>query len=189
MNRLLLVRHSLPHIDPNRPANEWSLSEEGRRRCQPLAARLSTYRPDAIVSSLEHKAIETAEIVAGRLGLSVATALDLHEHDRRTAPHLSAEQFEASVAALFAHPAQRVFGAETADQAHRRFAQAVEKVARDRAGQTVAIVAHGTVITLFVSRLTGSDPLAFWKHLGLPSFVVLSLPEWTLQEVVASVPE
>jgi broad specificity phosphatase PhoE len=43
--------------------------------------------------------------------------------------------------------------------------------------QNLAIVAHGTVISLFVSRLTNADPFLLWKRLGLPSFVVLSLPD------------
>jgi broad specificity phosphatase PhoE len=41
--------------------------------------------------------------------------------------------------------------------------------------KTIIIVAHGTVISLFVSRLAGTPDFPLWKELGLPSFVVLDL--------------
>lgn len=48
----------------------------------------------------------------------------------------------------------------------------------------IIIVAHGTVITLFVSRRAGLEPFPFWKRLALPSFVVLSLPDQAVESVV-----
>jgi broad specificity phosphatase PhoE len=53
--------------------------------------------------------------------------------------------------------------------------------------QTVAIVSHGTVITLYVARAAGVEPFAFWQGLGLPAFVVLSWPRLGLLNVVESV--
>jgi hypothetical protein len=35
----VLVRHSVPEVDPARPAEEWRLSEEGRARCAALRGR------------------------------------------------------------------------------------------------------------------------------------------------------
>lgn len=37
-----------------------------------------------------------------------------------------------------------------------------------------------------VSRLTGLAPFPLWKRLGLPSFVVLSLPDLKLQTILES---
>lgn len=187
MPSLILVKHSQPQIDPGSPASDWPLSAIGRRRCEPLADRLAIYRPDAIVSSRERKAIETAQIVAGRLNLPCTIVDDLHEHVRNRVAYLGAEQFEVAVASFFAQPDRLVFGAETADEAHSRFARAVSNVLQARPDRSLAIVAHGTVIALFVSRLAGFDPFPFWQALDLPSFVVLALPELRLQEVVASV--
>jgi broad specificity phosphatase PhoE len=44
----------------------------------------------------------------------------------------------------------------------------------------VVIVTHGTVISLFVSRLTGSSDLELWSKLGLPSLVAMDLHSSTL---------
>lgn len=53
--------------------------------------------------------------------------------------------------------------------------------------ERLAIISHGTVMTLFIARDTGLAPLTFWKSLGLPAFVVLSLPELRVVEVVAEI--
>jgi len=46
--------------------------------------------------------------------------------------------------------------------------------------KTVAVVTHGTVISLFVSRLTGSSDVELWNRLGLPSYIAIDLQSNTL---------
>jgi broad specificity phosphatase PhoE len=182
--KLILIRHSLPEIVPSVPASQWRLSDDGRRRCERLAERLAAYEPCVIVTSLEPKAIETGQIVARILGIPVETAPDLHEHERpNVEPFGTRQEFEARVSRLFEHPAELVFGAETADQAHQRFASAIHDVLATARRGNLAIVTHGTVLTLFVARAAGLDPIPFWKRLGLPAFVVLSLPDLSPQVV------
>jgi broad specificity phosphatase PhoE len=53
--------------------------------------------------------------------------------------------------------------------------------------QSVAVVTHGTVMTLFVTRAAGLEAFPFWKRLGLPAFVVLSWPGLGLLDVVEGV--
>jgi broad specificity phosphatase PhoE len=187
MPKLILVRHSYPDIKPARPANCWSLSETGRGRCKPLADKLAGYQLDVIVTSVEPKAIETGQIVAGLLGKPCETAQGLHEHERRDAGFGSKEQFESSVAEFFARPGELVFGGESADQAHKRFSQAITNVIERYPHQNVAVVSHGTVMTLFVARAAGLEPFPFWKRLGLPAFVVLSCPQFDLLTIVEDV--
>lgn len=97
-------------------------------RCNALADQLAAYHPDAVVSSVEPKAIETAQIVAKRLNIPFETVEGLHEHDRTNVELKSAEKFEASVVDFFAKPRESVFGNETADEAHSRFASAMARV-------------------------------------------------------------
>lgn len=72
-------------------------------------------------------------------------------------------------------------------QARERFTAAVQAILAERPEGNVVIVAHGTVLTLFVAHHTGVAPLPFWQRLGLPSFVVLSLPELALLETAENV--
>ena len=58
MSRLVLVRHSKPEIEPDKPASAWKLDEVGRRRSELLAARLRDFSPAVVWSSEEPKAVE-----------------------------------------------------------------------------------------------------------------------------------
>ncbi|HLF75387.1 MAG TPA: histidine phosphatase family protein [Anaerolineales bacterium] len=172
---LILVKHSLPEIVKNLPARECRLSDEGRKRAHHLAEQLCPFHPQGIVSSSEPKAKETAEIIAERLRLPVQVVDGLHEHDRSTTPFLSTEEFQAAVQEFFEKPDMLVFGSETADETHARFYRAVHSALESHPNETVVIVAHGTVISLFLSRLTGMSGLLLWRELGLPSYIVIDM--------------
>lgn len=177
---LILVKHSLPTVVESIPASEWKLSDEGRMRAERLAEQLRDFEPDIIVSSEESKAKETAEIISRLLQLEMQVIPDLHEHDRNNVSYLSQEQFRTSVRQFFQTPDELVFGKETAHQAHARFYRAVHSILNEHRNKTVVIVAHGNVISLFVSRLTGSSDFELWSMLGLPSFIALDLHSNTL---------
>ena len=187
MNHLVLVKHSLPEIVPAVSAVRWRLGDEGRRRAQRLADRLAGYAPAVVATSPEPKAVETARIVATAHGWPVEVVPGLREHDRRDVEYLSTADFDAAIARCFASPDQLVFGRETANQARQRFAAAVEEIVAIHPDQDLIVVAHGTVIALFVAWCAGVDGYALWQRLGLPSYVVLSLPELALREVVEGV--
>lgn len=180
---LILVKHSLPALEPGVPSREWQLSDVGRARCIPLAERLGIYNPAIIAASAEPKATETGQIIAARLGVPIEVVADLHENDRTGQGWLGTAELEARIAQFFAEPERRIMGNETADEAHARFAAAVEAVCVRHPKGTIVVVAHGTVITLFVARSIGLEPFPFWKRLGLPSFVALSLPDHAVQSI------
>jgi broad specificity phosphatase PhoE len=185
---LILVRHSLPELAAGVTASSWQLSDEGRRRCESLAEQLAEYDLARVVTSMEPKAAETGEIVARILGVPYEAWAGLHEHERAAVESLgSTEEFQARVSDLFRHPGEVVFGHESADEAHRRFSQAVADVLQGYPTGNLSIVTHGTVLSLYVARRTGLEPVAFWKSLGLPSFAVLSLPQLDLLRVVERV--
>jgi 2,3-bisphosphoglycerate-dependent phosphoglycerate mutase len=177
---LILVKHSVPEIEIDQPANTWKLSVEGQLRAQRLAEELTDFAPQVIVSSNEPKAKETGEILASHLGLNIQTIPDLHEHDRGNVPYLSHDAFQSSIRDFFQNPDALVFGRETANQAYARFYRALHSILSEYRNQTIVVVTHGTVISLFVSRLTGSSDLELWSTLGLPSFVAMDLESSTL---------
>ena len=175
MKLLILVKHSLPEIAEDRPAREWILSEAGRERARKLVASLLPYQTEIILSSVEPKARETASILAEGLGLTVQAVNGLQEHDRSTSPYYEKGEFETMVQEFFEKPDLLVFGKETARQSLARFRETVEIAMEAQKDKIITIVSHGTVISLFVSWLTGCDGLALWQSLGLPSFVVLDM--------------
>jgi broad specificity phosphatase PhoE/GNAT superfamily N-acetyltransferase len=184
---LILGRHSLPEFRSDVPASRWRLSAEGRERCLLLARRLAPYGLSAVLSSVEPKAVETAQIVARELGLPCEAVEGLHEHDRGNVVGLDVAQFHDAVARLFAQPDELVFGRETAEEARLRFAAALDGVLARYAEANVAVIAHGTVLSLTLAHVAGLDAYAFWQRLGLPCFVVLSRPELRLVTLVEEV--
>ena len=178
---LVFIRHSQSKPEAGVPAHQWRLTAEGRRRCTPLATALIPYNLDLVITSTELKAVQTGEIVADKLGIPCRAEEDLHEHERQTAPYFESQAaFQEAVAALFSRPTELVFGEETAQQALERFTGAVETVLATYHRENMAIVTHGTVLSLYVSQLTGCESTPLWRGLGMPAFVAFSHPEMKL---------
>jgi len=184
MPNLVLIKHSLPEIVPGKPASQWKLSETGRQRCQILAGKLAPYSAEVVVSSVEPKAVETAQIVATRMHVPFHTVENLHEHERPCLDFSSQSQFEARVKTFFETPEKLVMGRETARQACERFSGAIQSLLQKYPNKNLALVAHGTVISLFVAQYIGLEPFSFWKELSLPGFVVFRLPQLELVKIV-----
>jgi len=183
---LLLIRHSQPEIVEGVPAKEWQLSEEGRRRCESMAKIMALYVPQAVVTSREQKALETGQIIANQLDLPVSAAENLHEHERSNVPFWGRDEFVVTVKRFFDQPDQLVMGEETAEQASTRFDAAVQSVLMENSG-SIAIVAHGTVMSLFAAKHTKIEAHSLWKRLGMPAMLVFSLPEIELVEIIEDV--
>ncbi len=167
---MIFVRHSAVVQQPDVPAHEWPLSENGRFLAAQLAPQLHPHQPQRIITSPEPKAAETGQIIAAALGLPWHTASGLQEHDRRGVPYLATrEEFETAVTRFFAHPDQLVFGNETANEALERMETAVAAQRAAYPRDTLILVTHGTVLTLYCCRRSPHlDPLTFWRSLTLP---------------------
>ena len=178
---MLFIRHSAVQIDAAKSAREWPLSADGRSRARLLAPQLIPHNPTRIVTSDEPKAHETGQIIADALGLPCQTAFNLHEHDRQGAPFFtSKEAFETAVARFFLNPDTLVFGRETANQALERFDTAVHHLIATYPSDTLAIVTHGTVLTLFLSHYNQFPTFPFWQTLQLPDAFAVTLPDMRL---------
>jgi broad specificity phosphatase PhoE len=177
MRKLILIRHSNSKLDPDLPPHHWGLIQDGRDRCLLLVEKLSTQQPDIIFTSIEPKAVQTGEIVAQNLNLPCVVAPSLHEHERERGPIVGRAEFLARIANLFSNPDQLVLGRETANQALKRFSAAVEVLMAANPAQNVAIVTHGTVMSLYYAHLSGENVFPFWQSLGLPAFYVVAWPE------------
>jgi broad specificity phosphatase PhoE len=167
---LILVRHAAPEQIPDVPPPLWGLSEAGRAAAAALAPRLAALGPAHICASSEPKAIETAAIVAGPLGLPVDSDSAFDEHHRESWP------FEPDPAAIrtrvlrvLAAPNLSIGGAETGTAAAARFAAGVGA----RSERPLLVTSHGTVLRLYVAQQAGLDAATLWPSFGLPEALVL----------------
>lgn len=151
----------------------WRLSAEGRVRSGVLAERIRPLDPDALYSSPEPKAFETAEVVGAALDLKVTVIGDLREHDRVGVPFFTEPgEFEEQVRRLFAFPDERVFGNESAAKALARFRHGIARVLLFGDREPI-LVTHGTVMSLYIAARAGVDAARLWRQLSMPCYVVL----------------
>jgi broad specificity phosphatase PhoE len=182
--RLLLIRHSQTKQAPEVSSHNWLLTIEGQQRCKALAEKLAPYRLTDIFTSTEGKAAQTGKLAAKYLGIRCQTAPDLHEHKRDNVGYFpTVEAFENAVVDLFRQPDKLVFGQETANQALARFTGGLVRLIERRPAGNLAVVSHGTVISLFVAAHADIDVAEFWMRLGMPALVTFSLPGFSLLEV------
>jgi len=188
MTELVLVKHAPPEITRDVVASRWVLSEEGRRRCDWLADELETKGVLRLYSSLEPKALETAALVAVRIGLTVAPWLNLHENDRTGFGFQELDELRQRLHEFFERPGQLTIGNETADGAFERFAEAIAEILSRSQGRNSAIVTHGTVLSLFVARHNAIRPFDLWERLGMPSYVALDAASFSFDGQVQNYP-
>ncbi len=182
MRKLFLIRHAQPEVTPGVPPRLWPLTVQGHEGAQQLAQHLAgSDQPVRLYASPELKAQETAQRIGHHLNLPIETVAGLREHDREHTPFLGKEAWENTLIAFFSRPTELIFGEESAHQALQRFNAVVEKIVADAPKGNLALVTHGTVLTLFVaSHNPQIDALAFWRSLQLPDLIVLTLPDFRL---------
>jgi broad specificity phosphatase PhoE len=182
--KLILIKHARPETRDDVPSHQWRLSEAGRASCAALVEKLHAYAPGVIVTSNEPKARETGQLVAGTLGVSCETAAGLEEHDRSNVPFMRSADFISSMVNFFRERDRLVLGRETAAEAERRIVAAIDELLEAHPVGNLAVVTHGTVLALFAAARLGLDPFANWRAMGLPSFLVVQMPGFRVEEVV-----
>ena len=176
--QLVLVKHARPVLDPARSARAWRLGPVGETQAAALAKRLVL--PCDLISSPEPKAERTAGIIAGMLGLEPRTVDGLHEFDRPVLPILPADEHLRLNARLFTEPSRPVIGTESARVALARFSAALLPEIHARREPNLVVIAHGTVISLFVAAHNAVDAFGFWRALDCGDLAVLDLPSLRL---------
>jgi broad specificity phosphatase PhoE len=184
MSKLILIKHAPPQVTPEVASNRWVLTAEGQARCEWLAGALAEQGVAALYSSLEPKALETAALVAIRLGLEVRPRPGLQENDRTGLGFDTAGGVKARIQRFFEAPSELVMGEETGAAALDRFEGAILAARAEAPDQTIAVVAHGTVLTLLTAKHNPISAFEFWGSLGMPSFVVLDGPRFAFDGVV-----
>jgi broad specificity phosphatase PhoE len=142
------LTHPQVRIDPTVPVPSWSLNSVGRARTEAIRNEAWLVNTAQIVSSGERKAIETAEIIANELGITVEIREAMHENDRSATGFLEPDEFEAVADQFFSLPLASIRGWERAVDAQERIVCEVEQVlGRNQAGD-ILFVGHGAVGTL-----------------------------------------
>ncbi|MEV0947038.1 histidine phosphatase family protein [Rhodococcus sp. NPDC049939] len=163
--QLLLIRHALPelvttsdgHADP-------ALTEEGHAQAARLPAALAPYQIARIASSPQRRAIETAAPLAEALNLPVTEHVGLAEYDYGLGVYIPFHEAQARAPEAFARIRAGQFPEFVDSESFRtRVFDAIGKVIDEADHEdTVAVIAHGGVINVYLQELLGLDrPLVF----------------------------
>jgi broad specificity phosphatase PhoE len=163
MRELFLIRHAESDLDPNLPPKKWGLTPTGVEQTRAVGEDLKNAGLVAIFCSTEPKARRTADIIAAAVGLESRASEDLGEHRRDSWGFLRTTGFNETVREVFEVPNESVFGAETGKQALWRFTSAVMAADKESPPGPIALVSHGTVMSLFLSHLNGEPAGPMWE--------------------------
>jgi len=185
LTRLIFVRHGLALAAEQGVVGGHNgctgLATTGRRQAEALRDRLVTakYEVDGVITSLLPRAIETAEIIAGGLGVDVATIprrCDLCERHPGEGDGLTWDVFVDRYGAVdpWAEPDKEPSpGGESLNQFRSRVADTVGRLVEEHRDKTVLVVCHGGVILSATLALLGLPQ----RRLA-PDIIHTSLTEW-----------
>jgi broad specificity phosphatase PhoE len=185
MRQIVLVKHAAPVVVPGKSSDHWPLSAAGREAATALAGDLEPFRAACVIHSVEPKAAETGQLLAAGLGIRAVMQEGLHEHERRTVPHLRTSDFLSQMAQVFKRKDELVLGEETASATLTRFRTAMDSVYAQCPEGNLIVVAHGTVIALFLESISQEDGYRIWREMGLPSYAVLDALPWRVVHIVS----
>jgi broad specificity phosphatase PhoE len=149
------LTHPQVSIEPAVAVPSWRLSALGRARTETLAKSGCLSGTTQVISSGERKAIETAEIIAAKLDVSVEVREAMHENDRSATGFLPPNEFEKVADEFFLKPLVAVRGWERAIDAQARIVHEIEHVLAGHEEGDVLFVGHGAVGTLLFCHYAG----------------------------------
>jgi broad specificity phosphatase PhoE len=152
---VFFITHPEVVVDPLIPVPQWKLSPRGLARVRRMLEQAWVADIGHIVASEERKAMDTAELLAGHLGLSFATRAELGENDRSATGYLQRGEFEATADLFFKQPDRSVRGWEPARAAQARIVDAIDGILKAAPPVNMAVIAHGGVGALLMCKLKG----------------------------------
>jgi broad specificity phosphatase PhoE len=171
--RLILVRHAESEGNRDRTFTQHAnvpLTGRGRDQARTAAEQIQAcYAPVRVVTSPYARARQTAEIIAGMLGLTVQLEAALREQSFGI---LAGQPYEALLTDAAYHEGPRwrwrPQGGESLADVYERVVPAFERIASSHAGQDVVIVSHGGVMLALCAHVTGSwDGLEITPNAGI----------------------
>jgi len=150
--KIIFIRHEEPQKDSNTNASQWVLTPKGLEESDKLSNRKSLQNVQAIYTSSEIKSVQTIEPLAQKLNLPIIKISDFDEV-RRNDKYLTPEEFEIEKFKQLEDLDYPAFGGETANQALKRFEEAIKKIETENPNKNIVVVSHGTILNLYFAKL------------------------------------
>ena len=177
--RVFVARHGDARYETEllSDAGGW-LSPLGRQQATDLAASLASERIARVWASDMARAVQTAEIVAGTLGVDVVVRAGLREFGVGSAAGTTGvpDPFAATFASwLDGDLTARIPGGESGEEVVERYTAVLEEIADEHRGESVLIVSHGGVMCLALSAVARNLAVSHSRDLPLPNGSVVAM--------------
>jgi broad specificity phosphatase PhoE len=158
---LLLIRHALPLRTEAGEGSDPELAEDGWEQARRLPGALARFPIRRLVSSPQQRAVQTAQPVAGVLGMTVDIDDRLAEYDRGLSHYIPLEQARTERPEDWEKMAAgELPGAVDTDAFRERIRAALaDIVAGGDHADTVAVFSHGGVINVVLHEILGTAKL------------------------------
>lgn len=155
---LLLIRHGLPvRRELSEGIADPELSVAGHQQAKFLAEYLSTEAINALYSSPQQRALQTAEPIASSHGLPITVVNDVAEWDRNANFYIPVEELKATNDPRWQAMVRGEWTVadDTMEGFRERVVQAVEGLIASHQGDRIAVTCHGGVINAYLSHVLG----------------------------------
>ncbi len=182
---LILIRHGLPETvvrEDGKPADA-PLSIEGRLQADRMAGWLADEGIARVYASPLARARQTAEPLAGVLGLDVEINDGVAEYDRNSHSYVPLEEVRRTDRERYRQMMRdNAFGGDNPQEFRRIVVEAIEEIVAANRGQTVAVVCHGGVINSWASHVLKMDDVFFFNptYTSINRFMAASSGERTV---------
>jgi broad specificity phosphatase PhoE len=180
--RLLLVRHGVTEYSVAKRfagRSDLELTDAGHEQARRAAGRIAELGPvDALISSPLRRTRQTAEHLAGRLGLPVLIEdgmieTDFGDWDGYTYAEVN-QKWPAELQRWLAGPSVPPPSGESFETVTRRVRRARDRILTQHGGKTVAVFSHVSPIKILVRLALDAPPSALQRmFLGPASITVI----------------
>ena len=167
---LYLIRHSTVEPEANLPGAQWRLSPEGRQAADALAREPFWKELRSIHTSVELKAVATAQRIAAPNELPIRFEHDLREVEGRA--WVESGYVELVRDYLAGEPPD---GWEPPDAARTRVRGCIDGIVERHPDLNVGIVSHGIVLTLYLADVLSLDAnrtIELWESIRFPDVAI-----------------
>ncbi|MCH7697383.1 MAG: histidine phosphatase family protein [Chloroflexi bacterium] len=165
-----LIRHAAVTPRPDLPGSRWYLSPDGRAAAEKLGEEPYWGELRGIHTSVEPKAVATAQRIAAANELPIRIERDLREVQGRAWVETGyAEQVHAYLSGNTPE------GWEPLDDARARVRSCIDGIVGRHTDLSFGIISHGIVLTLYLSdvmELGPEEATSLWKSIRFPDVAV-----------------
>lgn len=168
--KIYITRHGETQCNVDNICYGWydvPINEKGISQAQNLGSFFKNKKLDKIVSSDLLRARMTADIINEKTRLPIEYSRDLREinfGDWENVPVKDFKKIDPINSKLWRDDCQKAIipNGELFDDFYKRVSTGFEKIVEENFGKDLLLVAHGGVISVILSHITGAGAKGFW---------------------------